>query len=170
MLHEAGVPEEAISIHWVPGSYELPLGAQWLADRDDIDGVICIGSVIRGETAHFDYVCSAAAQGILRVNQDSGKPVMFCVLTDDTREQAAARIGGEHGNKGVEAAVGLVEHARPSTDPLSLSIMKHCIAISLALFALATTIFLGSIPRAGNKKPIIPWTRWTRRFTNTMGK
>ena len=108
VLHEAGVPEEAISIHWVPGSYELPLGAQWLAERDDIDGVICIGSVIRGETAHFDYVCSAAAQGILRVNQDTGKPVMFCVLTDDTREQAAARSGGEHGNKGAEAAVGLL--------------------------------------------------------------
>ena len=82
--------------------------AQWLAERDDIDGVICIGSVIRGETAHFDYVCSAAAQGILRVNQDTGKPVMFCVLTDDTHEQAAARSGGEHGNKGVEAAVGLL--------------------------------------------------------------
>ena len=108
VLHEAGVPEEAISIHWVPGSYELPLGAQWLAERADIDGVICIGSVVRGETAHFDYVCSAAAQGILRVNQDTGKPVMFCVLTDDTREQAAARSGGRHGNKGVEAAVGLL--------------------------------------------------------------
>ena len=96
--------------YWsLPGSYELPLGAQWLAERDDIDGVICIGSVIRGETAHFDYVCSAAAHGILRVNQDSGKPVMFCVLTDDTAEQAAARSGGEHGNKGVEAAVGLLK-------------------------------------------------------------
>ena len=98
-----------MAVHWVPGSYELPLGAQWLAERDDIDGVICIGSVIRGETAHFDYVCSAAAQGILRVNQDTGKPVMFCVLTDDTAEQAASRSGGEHGNKGVEAAVGLLK-------------------------------------------------------------
>ena len=88
--------------------HELPLGTQWLAEREDIDKVICIGSVIRGETAHFDYVCSAAAQGILRVNQDTGKPVMFCVLTDDTHEQAAARSGGEHGNKGVEAAVGLL--------------------------------------------------------------
>ena len=109
VLTEAGVPEANVAIHWVPGSYELPWGAQWLAERDDIDGVICIGSVIRGETAHFDYVCSAAAHGILRVNQDTGKPVMFCVLTDDTAEQAAARSGGEHGNKGVEAAVSLLK-------------------------------------------------------------
>lgn len=106
---EAGVPEHGVRVHWVPGSYELPLGAQWLAERDDIDGVICIGSVIRGETAHFDYVCSAASQGILRVNQDTGKPVMFCVLTDDTAEQAEARSGGVHGNKGTEAAVGLLK-------------------------------------------------------------
>ena len=109
VLAEAGVPEQAVHVHWVPGSYELPLGAQWLAESDDIDGVICIGSVIRGETAHFDYVCSAAAQGILRVNQDTGKPVMFCVLTDDTVEQAEARSGGVHGNKGIEAAVGLLK-------------------------------------------------------------
>ena len=109
VLTEAGVPEHAVHVHWVPGSYELPLGAQWLAERDDIDGVICIGSVIRGETAHFDYVCSSAAQGILRVNQDTGKPVMFCVLTDDTAEQAEARSGGVHGNKGIEAAVGLLK-------------------------------------------------------------
>lgn len=109
VLAEAGVPEDAVRVHWVPGSFELPLGAQWLAERNDVDGVICIGSVIRGETAHFDYVCSAAAQGILRVNQDTGKPVMFCVLTDDTADQAAARSGGVHGNKGVEAAVGLLK-------------------------------------------------------------
>ena len=109
VLLEAGVPAEGITIHWVPGSFELPLGAQWLAKRSDINGVICIGSVIRGETAHFDYVCSAAAQGILRINLDTGKPVMFCVLTDDTAAQAAARSGGEHGNKGVEAAVGLLK-------------------------------------------------------------
>ena len=109
VLAEAGVPKDAVRVHWVPGSFELPLGAQWLAERNDIDGVICIGSVIRGETAHFDYVCSAAAEGVLRVNQDTGKPVMFCVLTDDTAEQAAARSGGVHGNKGVEAAVGLLK-------------------------------------------------------------
>ena len=108
VLREAGVPETSIAVHWVPGSNELPLGAQWLAGRDDIDGVICIGSVIRGETAHFDYVCSGTAQGIMDVNLSSGKPVMFCVLTDDNEAQTDARSGGVHGNKGVEAAVGLL--------------------------------------------------------------
>ena len=109
VLLTAGVPDSNIVTHWVPGSFEVPLGAQWLAEREDIDGVICVGSVIRGETAHFDYVCSAAAHGILRVNQDTGKPVMFCVLTDDTAKQASSRSGGEHGNKGIEAAVGLLK-------------------------------------------------------------
>ena len=74
----------------MPGSYELALGAKWHTDRDDVDGVIAIGSVIRGETAHFDYVCSGA-QGIMDVNLSSGKPVMFCVLTDDNEAQTEAR-------------------------------------------------------------------------------
>ena len=109
VLKEAGVAAENVRVHWVPGSFELPLGSQWLAERHDVDGVVAIGSVIRGETAHFDFVCASAAEGITRVNLDTGKPVMFCVLTDDTAEQAAARSGGEHGNKGVEAAVGLLK-------------------------------------------------------------
>lgn len=109
VLNEAGVAAENIQVHWVPGSFELPLGSQWLAQRSDVDGVVAIGSVIRGETAHFDFVCASAAEGITRVNLDTGKPVMFCVLTDDTAEQAAARSGGEHGNKGIEAAVGLLK-------------------------------------------------------------
>ena len=107
VLLEAGVPAEAIATHWVPGSFELPLGAQWLAERSDIDGVICIGSVIRGETAHFDYVCSAASQGILRVNQDTGKPVMFC-LTDDTAERPPPVRVVNMATK-AEAAVGLLK-------------------------------------------------------------
>ena len=108
VLLEAGVPDDAIEVHWVPGSFELPLAAQWVTANKDIDGTICIGSVIRGETAHFDYVCGAAAHGIQQVSLATGKPVMFCVLTDDNPEQAAARSGGIHGNKGVEAAVGLL--------------------------------------------------------------
>lgn len=107
VLQEAGVPDAGVHVHWVPGSYELPLGAQWLVPK--VDGVVAIGSVIRGETAHFDFVCASAAEGIMRVNLDTGKPVMFCVLTDDTKEQAEARSGGVHGNKGVEAAVGLLK-------------------------------------------------------------
>ena len=109
VLHEAGVPAESIQVHWVPGSFELPLASQWLVERDRIDGVVAIGCVIRGETAHFDHVCSATAQGIADVNLKTGKPVMFCVLTDDNEAQSAARSGGEHGNKGVEAAVGLLK-------------------------------------------------------------
>ena len=107
VLLQAGVPENSITVKWVPGSYELPLGAQMMLESKklDIDGVIAIGSVIRGETAHFDYVCSAAAQGIKDVNLKTGKPVSFCVLTDDNEEQTRARSGGEHGNKGTEAAV-----------------------------------------------------------------
>lgn len=108
LLESAGVKPENIRVSWVPGSYELALGSRWHTDRDDVDGVIAIGSVIRGETAHFDYVCSGAAQGIMDVNLSSGKPVMFCVLTDDHQSQTEARSGGVHGNKGVEAAVGLL--------------------------------------------------------------
>ncbi|MBM56380.1 MAG: 6,7-dimethyl-8-ribityllumazine synthase [Euryarchaeota archaeon] len=107
VLLQSGVPESSITVKWVPGSYELPLGAQMMLESEklDLDGVIAIGSVIRGETAHFDYVCSAAAQGIKDVNLKTGKPVSFCVLTDDNEEQTRARSGGEHGNKGTDAAV-----------------------------------------------------------------
>ena len=107
VLEQAGVHSENIHVKWVPGSYELPLGAQLMLESDNLnlDGVIAIGSVIRGETAHFDYVCSATAQGIKDVNLKFGKPVSFCVLTDDNEEQTRARSGGEHGNKGTDAAV-----------------------------------------------------------------
>ena len=107
VLLSAGVPEDSIMVKWVPGSFELPLGAQIMLESKslNLDGVVTIGSVIRGETAHFDYVCSAAAQGIKDVNLKTGKPVAFCVLTDDNEDQARARSGGIHGNKGTEAAV-----------------------------------------------------------------
>ena len=107
VLLEAGVKEESIVLKWVPGSYELPLGAQMMLDSNklQLDGVVAIGSVIRGETAHFDYVCSAAAQGIKDVGLKTGKPVSFCVLTDDNEDQTRDRSGGKHGNKGTEAAV-----------------------------------------------------------------
>lgn len=107
VLLASGMPEESIAVKWVPGSYELPLGAQMMLESDNLqlDGVIAIGSVIRGETAHFDYVCSAASSGIMDVGLKTGKPVSFCVLTDDNEDQTRARSGGEHGNKGTEAAV-----------------------------------------------------------------
>ncbi|MBK8581316.1 MAG: 6,7-dimethyl-8-ribityllumazine synthase [Flavobacteriales bacterium] len=95
----------------VPGSFELALGAQLLLEQHALDGVICIGSVVRGETPHFDFVCQATAQGIMDVGLKTGKPAIFCVLTDDNLDQARARSGGKHGNKGVEAAVALLKMA-----------------------------------------------------------
>jgi 6,7-dimethyl-8-ribityllumazine synthase len=100
------IKEEDILTYRVPGSFELPLGAQWLLEEEDVDAVICIGCVIRGETAHFDFVSQACAQGVMEVGLKHSRPVIFCVLTDDNKEQSLARSGGVHGNKGVEAAVG----------------------------------------------------------------
>lgn len=100
------VNEKDLLVHRVPGSFELPVGAQWLLENESVDAVICIGCVIRGETAHFDFVSQASAQGVMDVGIKHSKPVIFCVLTDDNKEQSLARSGGEHGNKGVEAAVG----------------------------------------------------------------
>jgi len=103
--------EQIVSIT-VPGTYELALGAQTLIEKLQLDGVVCLGSVIRGETAHFDYVCQAAAQGIKDVSLKTGKPVAFGVLTDDTEQQAIDRSGGKHGNKGTEAAVVVMKMSR----------------------------------------------------------
>lgn len=107
-LLKHGVALRAIEEAQVPGSFELPLGAQLLLDARDLDGVICIGSVVRGETPHFDFVCNAVSQGIMELNLKTGKPVIFCVLTDNTIEQARDRSGGRHGNKGIECAVALL--------------------------------------------------------------
>jgi 6,7-dimethyl-8-ribityllumazine synthase len=110
VLRAAGVPDDRVVVHEVPGAFELPLGVQWLLHAPQpCDAVIAVGAVIRGETAHFDFVCQAASQGVLRVGLDSGKPAIFCVLTDDTIEQSRARSGGVHGNKGVEAAVACLK-------------------------------------------------------------
>jgi len=95
---------------YVPGAFELPLAAQKLAKS--YDGIIALGAVIRGETPHFDYVCDAAARGLLQVSLETGTPVSFGVLTTDTLEQAHARAGGEHGNKGYDAAMTAIEMAR----------------------------------------------------------
>lgn len=108
-LLENGVKEENIFVHYAPGSFELPLGAQWLLEKDDVDGVIAIGSVIQGETKHFDFVCSATALGIKDVGLKYNKPAIFCVLTDNTLQQAIDRSGGKHGNKGVEAAIACIK-------------------------------------------------------------
>jgi len=108
---EAGVSDDDIYVLKVPGTFELALGAAKLIDAKNVDGVVCLGSVIRGETAHFDYVCQAAAKGIMDVNLTTRKPVAFGVLTDDTEQQAIDRSGGKHGNKGTEAAVVVMKMA-----------------------------------------------------------
>nr|MBI1228586.1 6,7-dimethyl-8-ribityllumazine synthase [Cytophagales bacterium] len=104
-----GASRENILRKNVPGSFELPLAAQWLAQRDEIDAVICIGCVIQGETRHFDFICQAVAQGITDVGLKYNKPVIFGVLTPNTQQQALDRAGGKHGNKGDEAAITAIK-------------------------------------------------------------
>jgi len=104
-----GAKKESISRHNVPGSFELPLAGQWLAQQNDIDAVICLGCVIQGETRHFDFICQAVAQGIKDVGLKYNKPVVFGVLTTDNLQQALDRAGGKHGNKGEEAAITAIK-------------------------------------------------------------
>ena len=92
-----------------PGSFELALGAQFLLEYNDLDAVICLGSVIQGETKHFDFVCEGTVLGIKDVSLKYNKPVIFGVLTDNTLQQAIDRSGGKHGNKGTEAAVTAIK-------------------------------------------------------------
>ncbi len=104
-LRKYGVREEDILVERVPGSFELTLGAQWMAEYSDVDGVICIGCVIQGETPHFTYICQGVTAGITQLNIKYDIPFVFGVLTTSTMQQALDRAGGKHGNKGVEAAV-----------------------------------------------------------------
>jgi len=108
-LLKHGVKEENITINFVPGAFELPLGAQILFEKTTIDAVICLGSVIQGETKHFDFVCQGAAMGIKDVALKYNKPTIFGVLTDNNEQQAIDRSGGKHGNKGDEAAVTAIK-------------------------------------------------------------
>ena len=110
-LIKAGAKEECVEVYRVPGAYELPSAAQMILEKRDVDAVICIGSVIRGETSHFDYVCEAVAQGVKDVGLKYNKPVIFGVLTDDNLQQSIDRSGGKHGNKGDEAGVTAIKMA-----------------------------------------------------------
>ena len=105
ILKTEGVKEENIKLYKVPGAFELNFASMQLCKEGIFDAVIAIGCVIRGETPHFDYVCSAVAQGIKDCNILTDVPTIFCLLTDDSKEQSIARSGGNLGNKGVEAAV-----------------------------------------------------------------
>lgn len=108
-LIDHGARKENIIRKSVPGSFELSLGAQWLARSENIDAVICLGCVIQGETRHFEFICQSVAQGIKDVALKFNKPVVFGVLTTDTKQQALDRAGGKHGNKGDEAAVTAIK-------------------------------------------------------------
>jgi 6,7-dimethyl-8-ribityllumazine synthase len=103
-LKEKGIKNSHLHVHAVPGTFELPLGAQYLALQEKMDAIISIGCVIQGETRHFDFICDACAHGITQVGLKFNMPVIFGVLTTQTLEQAKDRAGGKHGNKGIEAA------------------------------------------------------------------
>ncbi|CAN5409848.1 6,7-dimethyl-8-ribityllumazine synthase [soil metagenome] len=104
-LKKNGVNDNDIELHYVPGAFELTLAAEWTGTDEDIDAVICIGCVIKGDTPHFDFICQGVTYGITELNISLSKPVIFAVLTTNTLEQAQQRAGGIHGNKGDEAAI-----------------------------------------------------------------
>jgi 6,7-dimethyl-8-ribityllumazine synthase len=108
-LAHHGVPDDAVTVAWVPGAFEIPLLAQRFASSGRVDAVICLGAVIRGETAHFELVAAEAARGIADVSRATGVPCIFEILATDTLDQAEARAGGIHGNKGWEAAAAALE-------------------------------------------------------------
>ncbi|WP_342539976.1 6,7-dimethyl-8-ribityllumazine synthase [Heyndrickxia sp. FSL K6-6286] len=113
-LKRHGVDEEDIQIAWVPGAFEIPFIAQKMAKSNKYDAIITLGTVIRGSTPHFDYVCNEAAKGIAAISLNTGIPVIFGVLTTDTIEQAIERAGTKAGNKGWDAAVSAIEMANLS--------------------------------------------------------
>jgi 6,7-dimethyl-8-ribityllumazine synthase len=110
-LKKHGAATKNIVIKHVPGSFELTLGAQFLAEYDDLDAVICLGCVIQGETPHFNYICQGVTQGITQLNLEYNLPFIFGVLTTLDQQQAVDRAGGKHGNKGDEAAVTAIKMA-----------------------------------------------------------
>jgi 6,7-dimethyl-8-ribityllumazine synthase len=110
-LRRHGAPEEELSVVWVPGCFEVPAAARRVASSKEVDAVVCVGAVIRGETPHFDYVAGESAAGIREASAATGIPVAFGIVTADTRAQAEERAGGKLGNKGFEAALAAVEMA-----------------------------------------------------------
>ncbi|MCR9097375.1 MAG: 6,7-dimethyl-8-ribityllumazine synthase [bacterium] len=111
-LLEHGARDADLVLHWVAGAFEIPQAARRLAETGDYDAIVTLGSVIRGGTPHFDYVCEGVTDGLRALMQQSDVPVGFGVLTTDTIDQALARAGGSDGNKGGEVALAAVEQAR----------------------------------------------------------
>lgn len=110
-LRRHGVDAEAVDVAWVPGAYEIPIVAKKMAASGKYDAIITLGTVIRGATPHFDYVCSEVAKGVSAINMQEGIPVIFGVLTTDTIEQAIERAGTKAGNKGWDAGTAAIEMA-----------------------------------------------------------
>lgn len=108
----AGVDHADLEIHHVPGAWELPLAVEWVLRRGDVDGVVALGCVVRGETPHFEFVATGATTGLEAVSRTHGIPVGFGLLTTDDGDQARARAGGAKGNKGEEAARAVLEMCR----------------------------------------------------------
>lgn len=104
-----GVEEDNITAAWVPGAFEIPVAAQQMAKSGKYDAVICVGAVIRGDTTHYDYVCSEVSKGIAQVSLGTGVPVMFGVITTENIEQAISRAGSKSGNKGYDCALSAIE-------------------------------------------------------------
>jgi 6,7-dimethyl-8-ribityllumazine synthase len=109
MLKRHGAQEQDLTVFWVPGAFEIPTVVQKIAKSKSYDALICLGTIIRGSTPHFEYIASEAAKGIARVSQDSGLPVVFGIITADTIEQAIERAGTKEGNKGQDAALSAIE-------------------------------------------------------------
>ncbi len=124
-LRQHGVTDEQITVLWVPGAFELPTACRWLAATGRIDALVMLGAVVRGGTDHYEYVCAGVTDGAMRVGLDSGLPLGFGVLTCAAMDQALARAGGEHGNKGCDAAMAALamadlrqQLASPGTGPM----------------------------------------------------
>ncbi len=111
-LRRHGAEEEKITIVWVPGSFEIPYAAHRMAKSKKYDAVICLGTVIRGQTPHFDYIANEVAKGVARISLETSVPTIFGVITADTLEQAIERAGTKAGNKGWDAALSAIEMAK----------------------------------------------------------
>jgi len=110
-INRHGGDEKNVEVVWVPGAFEVPLAASKLAKSNKFDAVICLGTVIRGSTPHFDYIASEVAKGIAQVGLATGVPVSFGIITADSLEQAIERVGAKQGNKGADAALSAIEMA-----------------------------------------------------------
>ena len=123
-LRAAGCSEHDIQIKYVPGTFELSLGAQFFAEYTDVDAVIALGCVIQGETRHFDYICQSVTHGITQLTLQYNMPIAFGVLTVDNMQQALDRAGGKHGNKGDEAAAAAIKMVKMQDDMDAVSTTK----------------------------------------------